>query len=149
MGEVFCFRSPEEGDVDTNGRIFTAVGQEDPAGYYKWRDTVEENAIIQGAMTTHLNDEKDLCTLAPQAERDAVTRLIESRHQLRRMITASHLVMDSAKSVGSNNQISGQGQYYCVNAKIQNNDTGRHVRKRLCCRDLDRGRSLVPLFLEE
>ncbi|KAK6002253.1 hypothetical protein QM012_001891 [Aureobasidium pullulans] len=87
MTEILALERPEHDDIETNGRIFVQP-DEDDYDHDHWQDKAESHAIIQGAMSLHLCDEyrKDLCTLAPQVERDPLTRLVESKHQLRSMI---------------------------------------------------------------
>lgn len=87
MNEIFALERPEHDDIETNGRIFVQP-DEDDYDHDHWQDKAESHAIIQGAMSVHLckDNQKDLCTLAPQVERDPLTRLVESKHQLRNMI---------------------------------------------------------------
>lgn len=87
MNEIFALERPEHDDIETNGRIFVQP-DEDDYDHDHWQDKAESHAIIQGAMSFHLckDNQKDLCTLAPQVERDPLTRLVESKHQLRNMI---------------------------------------------------------------
>ncbi|KAH0368233.1 hypothetical protein KCU65_g4142, partial [Aureobasidium melanogenum] len=87
MTEILALERPEHDDIETNGRIFVQ-SDEDGYDHDHWQDKAESYAIIQGAMSLHLCEEnrKDLCTLAPQVERDPLTRLVESKHQLRNMI---------------------------------------------------------------
>ncbi|KAG9540087.1 hypothetical protein KCU79_g19266, partial [Aureobasidium melanogenum] len=87
MTEILALERPEHDDIETNGRIFVQP-DEDDYEHDHWQDKAESHAIIQGAMALHLCEEnrKDLCTLAPQVERDPLTRLVESKHQLRNMI---------------------------------------------------------------
>lgn len=87
MTEILALERPEHDDIETNGRIFVQP-DEDDYDHDKWQEKAESHAIIQGAMSLHLCEEnrKDLCTLAPQVERDPLTRLVESKHQLRNMI---------------------------------------------------------------
>ena len=84
MTEILALERPEHDDIETNGRIFVQPDKAD----YDWQEEAESHAIIQGAMSLHLCDKyrADLCTLAPQVERDPLTRLVESKHQLRNMI---------------------------------------------------------------
>ncbi|KAH0268052.1 hypothetical protein KCU91_g9660, partial [Aureobasidium melanogenum] len=87
MTEILALERPEHDDIETNGRIFVQP-DEDDYDHDHWQDKAESHAIIQGALSLHLCEEnrKDLCTLAPQVERDPLTRLVESKHQLRSMI---------------------------------------------------------------
>lgn len=87
MTEILALERPEHDDIETNGRIFVQP-DEDEYDHENWQEKAESHAIIQGAMSLHLCEEnrKDLCTLAPQVERDPLTRLVESKHQLRNMI---------------------------------------------------------------
>lgn len=87
MTEILALERPERDDIETNGRIFVQP-DEDDYDHDNWQEKAESHAIIQGAMSSHLCEEnrKDLCTLAPQVERDPLTRLVESKHQLRNMI---------------------------------------------------------------
>jgi hypothetical protein len=87
MNEIFALERPEHDDIETNGRIFVQP-DEDDYDHDHWEAKAESHAIIQGAMSMHLcnNNQQDLCTLAPQVERDPLTRLVESKHQLRNMI---------------------------------------------------------------
>ncbi|CAD0084079.1 unnamed protein product [Aureobasidium vineae] len=87
MNEILALERPEHDDIETNGRIFVQPDDDDYDPDH-WQDKAESHAIIQGAMSMHLCEEnrKDLCTLAPQVERDPFTRLVESKHQLRSMI---------------------------------------------------------------
>lgn len=87
MNEIFALERPEHDDIETNGHIFVQP-DEDDYDHDHWQDKAESHAIIQGAMSLHLcrDNQKDLCTLAPQVERDPLTRLVESKHQLRNMI---------------------------------------------------------------
>lgn len=87
MNEIFALERPEHDDIETNGRIFVQP-DEDDYDHDHWEDKAESHAIIQGAMSSHLckDNQEDLCTLAPQVERDPLTRLVESKHQLRNMI---------------------------------------------------------------
>jgi hypothetical protein len=87
MNEIFALERPEHDDIETNGRIFVQPDDDD-YDHDHWEDKAESHAIIQGAMSVHLcsNNKQDLCTLAPQVERDPLTRLVESKHQLRNMI---------------------------------------------------------------
>lgn len=87
MNEILALERPEHDDIETNGRIFVQP-DEDDYDHDHWQDKAESHAIIQGAMSVHLckDNQGDLCTLAPQVERDPLTRLVESKHQLRNMI---------------------------------------------------------------
>ncbi|THW29858.1 hypothetical protein D6D23_00692 [Aureobasidium pullulans] len=87
MCEIFALERPERDDIETNGRIFVQP-DEDDYDHDHWEAKADSHAIIQGAMALHLckKNRKDLCTLAPQVERDPLTRLVESKHQLRSMI---------------------------------------------------------------
>jgi thiamine phosphate synthase YjbQ (UPF0047 family) len=84
MNEIFALEKPEHDDIETNGRIFVQP-DEDDYDHDHWEDKAESHAIIQGAMFSHLckDNQEDLCTLAPQVKRDPLTRLVESKHQLR------------------------------------------------------------------
>jgi hypothetical protein len=87
MNEIFALESPAHDDIETHGRIFVQP-DEDDYDHDHWEAKAESHAIIQGAMSMHLchTNQQDLCTLAPQVERDPLTRLVESKHQLRNMI---------------------------------------------------------------
>lgn len=145
--EIFTLERPERDDIETNGRIFVQPEDDD---YESWQKNAESFSIIHGAMATHLcgDNQKDLCTLAPQAERDPLTRLVESKHQLRRMIKV-YLTLSCCFRRSILTRLAEHNNRHGRPLQVQNLEQSHNMDKRLCGCSLACRRNCRPLLLEE